>query len=113
CDRAPQKHPIVIEHAIQTTTPRARILFGPGISEEMQLKPLPGRRWFAARGAALVLSAGLIGCGASGGSDASSSNGPDAQIDQSHVAVDIVTVTCSGGCADVQAVATGGQPPYS
>ncbi|HEY5147835.1 MAG TPA: SprB repeat-containing protein [Polyangiaceae bacterium] len=99
----------------------------------MQLKPLPGRRWFAARGAALVLSAGLIGCGASGsgvegevgtyepdaagefsgGSDASSSNGPDAQIDQSHVAVDIVTVTCSGGCADVQAVATGGQPPYS
>jgi hypothetical protein len=98
----------------------------------MQLKALQRRR-VAARGAALVLSAGLIGCGSSGsgvdgevgtyepdaagefsgGSDASSANGPDVQIDQSHVAVDIVTVSCADGCADVQAVATGGQPPYS
>jgi hypothetical protein len=99
----------------------------------MRMLLLHGRRWFAARGAALVLSVGLIGCGSSGsgvegevgtyepdaagefggGSDAGSASGPDVQIDESHVAVAIVTLTCSGGCADVQAVATGGQPPYS
>ena len=46
-----------------------------------------------------------------GGIDAS--DGLDAQIQQNGVAVSIVTVSCSQGCADVVSVATGGNPPYS
>jgi hypothetical protein len=37
----------------------------------------------------------------------------DASIEQNHVAVTLVTVGCAGGCADVEAVATGGHPPYT
>jgi hypothetical protein len=36
----------------------------------------------------------------------------DAQIEQNDLVVTFVTVTCSGGCADIQAVASGGHPPY-
>jgi hypothetical protein len=37
----------------------------------------------------------------------------DAHIEQSHITVTIVTVSCSGPCADVVAVAAGGHAPYS
>jgi hypothetical protein len=47
------------------------------------------------------------------GEDASASAGLDAHIEENHVAVKIVTLACSGDCATVQAVATGGVPPYT
>jgi hypothetical protein len=47
------------------------------------------------------------------GSDASGPNGLDAEIEQNQVAVTFVAVACAGDCADVQAVASGGTPPYS
>jgi hypothetical protein len=37
----------------------------------------------------------------------------DASIEQNHVTVTFVTLTCAGDCADVEAVATGGHPPYA
>jgi hypothetical protein len=45
--------------------------------------------------------------------DAGGASGLDAHIEQNHVTVTFVTVSCSGGCADVQAVGTGGYPPYT
>jgi hypothetical protein len=46
------------------------------------------------------------------GSDAAT--GPlDAQIQQNHVAVTFVTLSCAGACATVAVVASGGNPPYS
>jgi hypothetical protein len=36
-----------------------------------------------------------------------------AHIEQNHVTVTFVTLSCAGLCADVEAVATGGNPPYS
>jgi hypothetical protein len=45
--------------------------------------------------------------------DASNSAGLDAYIEQNHVAVRLITLSCSGQCATVEAVATGGTPPYS
>jgi hypothetical protein len=48
------------------------------------------------------------------GGDASRSLDPlDAYIEQGPIHVTFVTLGCSGPCADVQAVATGGNPPYS
>jgi hypothetical protein len=38
--------------------------------------------------------------------------GLDAYIEQGHIAVTFITLSCSGPCADVQAVATGGNAPY-
>ncbi len=37
----------------------------------------------------------------------------DAHIEENHVAVSIVVLACAGDCADIEAVATGGTPPYS
>jgi hypothetical protein len=37
----------------------------------------------------------------------------DAHIEEKGITVSIVAVECSGGCVTVQAVATGGHPPYS
>src|SRR6185312_1397173 len=37
----------------------------------------------------------------------------DAHIESGGIAVQLVTLGCSAGCADVQAIATGGNPPYS
>ncbi len=37
----------------------------------------------------------------------------DARIEQNHVAVTFVTLSCEGDCATVNAVATGGHPPYT
>jgi hypothetical protein len=48
-----------------------------------------------------------------GGDDASASGAFDASIEQKHVAVTFVTLTCSDECADVVAVATGGRQPYT
>jgi hypothetical protein len=45
--------------------------------------------------------------------DAAGASGLDAHIEQNHVEVTVVTVGCAGACATVQAVGTGGNPPYS
>src|ERR1700722_15221218 len=45
--------------------------------------------------------------------DATASSALDASIEENHVTVTIVTLSCGGACADVQAVATGGHPPYT
>src|SRR6185312_10835251 len=47
------------------------------------------------------------------GADATASGALDAHIEEKGVQVKFVTVDCSGPCADVRAVATGGNPPYS
>jgi hypothetical protein len=86
------------------------------------------RKW----GASGLLGFPLLACGSSegpvlsgagpggddGGSrfltDANASGPLDAFIENgSHVAVKIVTLACSGDCATVQAVGTGGHPPYA
>jgi hypothetical protein len=85
-----------------------------------------------ARAAGAVLATAALGCGSNGGnlyslpvgdddggggsfagSDATASGAFDAHIEQNHVTVTIVTLSCAGRCADVEAVATGGQPPYT
>lgn len=33
--------------------------------------------------------------------------------DSEELAIEIVTLACAGGCADIQAVAHGGRPPYA
>jgi hypothetical protein len=71
-----------------------------------------------------------LGCGSTGGANynldvGSDDGGPsfafsggdggqalDAHIEQGHLAVTFITLSCSGPCADVQAVATGGNAPY-
>jgi hypothetical protein len=37
----------------------------------------------------------------------------DASIQENNVTVTLITLTCSGSCADVEAVASGGTPPYT
>ncbi len=54
-------------------------------------------------GPGLVLSAG----------DASGPGAFDAHIEQNHIAVTFVTLSCAGPCADVVAVPTGGGAPYT
>ncbi len=74
-----------------------------------------------------------LGCGSSGGNrysldvgsddggpslvlgagDASVLGAFDAHIEQNHIAVTFVTLSCTGPCADVVAVPTGGQAPYT
>jgi hypothetical protein len=82
----------------------------------------------------VVLAFGLVtalGCGSSGqeqlslgqddggpsfafsGTDAGGQAALDAYIEQNQVAVKFVTLSCAGDCATVQAVGTGGYPPYS
>jgi hypothetical protein len=51
--------------------------------------------------------------GVFGGTDAGPSTALDAHIEQGNIAVTIVTVSCANGCANVKAVATGGNPPYA
>ncbi len=51
--------------------------------------------------------------GAFTGDDARVSSSFDAHIERNHIAVKIVTLSCAGDCASVEAVATGGQPPYT
>jgi hypothetical protein len=53
------------------------------------------------------------GGGAFIGDDASVSGSLDAHIERNHVAVKIVTLSCAGDCATVEAVASGGQAPYT
>jgi hypothetical protein len=48
-----------------------------------------------------------------GSGDASASAAFDASIEQNHVAVKFITLSCSGSCAEVQAVGTGGYLPYT
>ena len=47
------------------------------------------------------------------GDDASSTGALDAHIEENHLTITIVTLSCAGDCADVVAVATGGHPPYT
>jgi hypothetical protein len=75
----------------------------------------------------LVALAVLAGCGSPhdslivGDDDAGfgsfdNANAPDAlaaHIEENRIAVTFVTLSCSKSCATVQAVATGGHPPYS
>jgi hypothetical protein len=44
--------------------------------------------------------------------DAGGPGALDAHIEHDHLAVAFITLSCSGSCADVEAVATGGVPPY-
>lgn len=81
---------------------------------------------------ALALSEWLGGCGSNGvrtpvgevgtydpdggrfaSDDAGGPEPLDAYVEQDGTQVKIVTLTCSGPCADVQAVATNGNPPYT
>ncbi len=81
---------------------------------------------------ALPLAAMAAGCGSKGGGDYAIEVGSDdgggslslsgadaglsaldAHIEQNHITVTLVTVSCSGPCAQVMAVATGGHAPYS
>jgi hypothetical protein len=45
--------------------------------------------------------------------DAAGAQGIDAYIEQGQVAVRLITLSCAGDCATVQAVGTGGYPPYT
>jgi hypothetical protein len=87
------------------------------------------RGWFAG----LLTPALVFGCGTGGGANYSldvgnDDGGPsfglsggdggqgafDAYIENSsHVAIRFITLSCSGSCATVQAVGTGGYPPYT
>jgi hypothetical protein len=49
----------------------------------------------------------------SSGGGATSVSSLDAHIEENQVAVSIVVLACAGDCADIEAVATGGTPPYS
>jgi hypothetical protein len=78
-----------------------------------------------------LVSAVALGCGTTGhdyslpvdgddggggaflNGDASTGGALDAHIEEDHITVTIVAVNCAGAGADVQAVATGGVPPYS
>jgi len=51
--------------------------------------------------------------GAFAGDDASASGALGAHIEDNHVTVSFITLACAGDCADVQAIATGGQAPYT
>jgi hypothetical protein len=53
------------------------------------------------------------GGGGSFGEDATVPGALQAHVEDNHVAVKIITLGCSGDCATVQAVATGGNPPYT
>jgi hypothetical protein len=84
-----------------------------------------------ARSVGLLLATFALGCGDSAGNpyslpvgsddgggsffggDASVSAGLDAHIEENHVTVTFVTVSCTGPCADVVAVPTGGHAPYT
>jgi hypothetical protein len=86
-------------------------------------------RWVCTAG--VLVPALAIGCGSAGhdyilpvgsddaggggfaGGDAAASNALDASIEQNGMTVKIVTLSCSGDCASVEAVATGGHLPYS
>jgi hypothetical protein len=46
------------------------------------------------------------------GADAGSLAALDAHIEDNHVAVTVVVLGCAGNCATVEAVGTGGNPPY-
>jgi hypothetical protein len=59
-----------------------------------------------------VMEVGTYTPGAFAGGDASAS-GLDAHIEENHVSVSFVTLSCADRCAGVVAVATGGQPPYA
>ena len=79
----------------------------------------------------LLPAAIALGCGSSGGSsldvgsddggqsfvmgsgDAAGPGAFDAHIEENQVTVTFVTLGCTGDCATVQAVGTGGYPPYS
>jgi hypothetical protein len=87
----------------------------------------------AASALAAALVSALSGCGGNPQSPLTSSEGPgddggagglfggndgstgafDAYIEQKQLAVKVVTLSCAGECATVQAVAVGGHPPYS
>jgi hypothetical protein len=45
--------------------------------------------------------------------DAGSLGPLDAHIEENHLTVTFVTLTCAAGCATVEAVGTGGYPPYT
>jgi hypothetical protein len=48
-----------------------------------------------------------------GSGDASAPGALDAHIEQNHITVTFVTLSCTGPCADVVAVPTGGNAPYT
>jgi hypothetical protein len=87
-------------------------------------------RWVQA--ASLFAAAAMVACGSAGresfldagrgdagtpslfsSPDANSAGPLDATIEENHVVVTIITLSCAGSCADVEAVATGGHPPYT
>lgn len=65
------------------------------------------------RGYSLTVGGDDAGAGAFNGGDASPVPDLDAYIEQGQVAVKLVTLSCAGDCATVQAVGTGGHAPYT
>jgi hypothetical protein len=58
----------------------------------------------------------LTGSDAEGGIFAGDAGLPgplDASIEENHLKVELITLSCPGECAEVEAVATGGHPPYT
>jgi hypothetical protein len=47
------------------------------------------------------------------GGDASTASALDAHVEENRITVTVITLGCKGACANVEAVATGGQPPYT
>ena len=47
------------------------------------------------------------------GGDAGGTSRLEAHVERDHGPVTVVTLGCAGSCVDVEAVATGGSPPYA
>jgi hypothetical protein len=118
---------------VRGITDRERPCFGAGIRNDEGMPALaqwgdmtPRPVWAAG----LVLSALTLQCGGSRGdlynlavgaddgggmfAGGDAATGPlDAQIQQDHIAVTVVTLSCAGDCATVAVVASGGYPPYA
>jgi hypothetical protein len=62
---------------------------------------------------ALAVGSDDGGGGSFGGGAGPASGALDAAIQENHITVTFVTLSCSGACANVEAVASGGQPPYT
>jgi hypothetical protein len=116
-------------HRVRATKlDRSERNLNPLTSMRMRSRPLQPFTLSAALGLACATAPG---CGSSGqeqlslghddggpsfafsGGDARGQAGLDAYVEQNQVEVKIVTLSCSGDCATVQAVGTGGYPPYT
>jgi hypothetical protein len=89
------------------TTPRRAWAVGPLVSALALGCGSPGNSY------GLTVGSDEGGGGAFAGSDATASSALDAHIEENHVTVTFVVLSCAGPCADVVAVPTGGHAPYT